>query len=396
MKILQLDVKGFRSLKDISWKPGDLNILIGPNGSGKSNLLRMLEMISASAKGELANYVRNSGGMNSITWDGSSENITFKIKTTPHEGEQGLYRDPLCYELDYANISKTGTYYIRSESLADYSRVEDRGFPEPFKLLERKRHSVLIFDEKHKQLKVPEESITEEETALSVLRGPFIENHHIPQYAKNLSAFNVYHDIDVSQYAEIRHSTGIRFDKIVESDGKNLITIMHTLYTSDKGFKENIDAAMNAAFDNEYEGLLFHPAADDKIQLRIQWRSLQRAQPTADLSDGTLRFLILLSILCSPEAPPVIAIDEPEIGLHPSMMRIIAEFAVDAARRSQIIFTTHSPQFLDAFNDASPVITVLKNINGGTVLKNMEGEEFDRWLKEYSLGELVEEFEDSI
>ena len=106
---------------------------------------------------------------------------------------------------------------------------------------------------------------------------------------------------------------------------------------------------MKAAFGNDFEELAFTPAADQKIQLQVGWRTLKRPQSAADLSDGTLRFLFLLTVLASPTPAPVIAIDEPEVGLHPGMLPIVAEHAVDAALRSQVILTTHSPQFLDAF-----------------------------------------------
>ncbi len=90
------------------------------------------------------------------------------------------------------------------------------------------------------------------------------------------------------------------------------------------------------------------------------FRSLRRGQSAADLSDGTLRFLLLLTVLASPSPAPLIAIDEPETGLHPSMLPIVAEYATDAATRTQVILTTHSPQFLDAFGDTLPATTVAK------------------------------------
>ena len=115
---------------------------------------------------------------------------------------------------------------------------------------------------------------------------------------------------------------------------------------------------------------------------------MKREQSAADLSDGTLRFLFLLTVLASPDPPPVIAIDEPETGLHPAMLPIIAEYAVDAALRAQVIITTHSPQMLDAFTDKNPTTTVTKWQDGETVLQNLSGDDLAYWLKEYTLGTL--------
>ena len=145
---------------------------------------------------------------------------------------------------------------------------------------------------------------------------------------------------------------------------------------------------MRAAFGDDFEELVFPPAADERIQLRVRWKTLKREQSASELSDGTLRFLMLLTILSSPAAAPVIAIDEPETGLHPAMLPIIAEYAVDAAERSQIIFTTHSPDFLDAFGDFTPVTSVVVWENGETVIRRLEEERLQYWLREYSLGKL--------
>ena len=133
---------------------------------------------------------------------------------------------------------------------------------------------------------------------------------------------------------------------------------------------------------------MFPPAADQRIQLRVRWKTLSREQSAADLSDGTLRFLFLLTVLASPNPAPLIAIDEPETGLHPSMLPIIAEYAVDASERTQVILTTHSPQLLDAFEDVIPKTTVVKWVEGKTVLQNVGGEQLEHWLTEYSLGSL--------
>ncbi|HZF37903.1 MAG TPA: AAA family ATPase, partial [Blastocatellia bacterium] len=143
-----------------------------------------------------------------------------------------------------------------------------------------------------------------------------------------------------------------------------------------------------AAFGSDYEEIIFPPASDRRIQFRVRWKSLKREQSAADLSDGTLRFLLLLTALITPDPPMLIAIDEPETGLHPAMMSIIAEYAVGAAMRTQLVFTTHSSQFLDAFTKYKPTTTIAKWENGETSLHTIEGDELNYWLTEYSLGSL--------
>lgn len=145
---------------------------------------------------------------------------------------------------------------------------------------------------------------------------------------------------------------------------------------------------MRAAFGPDFEELAFPPAADQRIQLRVRWKTLRREQSAADLSDGTLRFLVLLTCLASPSPAPVIAIDEPETGLHPSMLPIIAEHAINASRNAQVILTTHSDQLLDAFRGTKPETTVVSWTDGATTLRTLDGDQLGYWLRNYTLGEL--------
>lgn len=398
MKVLNFDIKGFRSLRKISWSPADLNVIIGPNGTGKSNLLRMLELISISAQGGLGKYIQKAGGMEPLVWDGISDSIRFYIKSSKLLPFWFADKNWLTYGVELARLGKSGTYSIGEEQLLYFDRKKLKEKVEPFTILDRKKMTGRIFDENRKELIASEESLLEDETLLSLTAGPFTINRHIPIFRKQLAEWRIYHDMDVSLAAPLRQPAIARSEKRVDADGQNLIPVLHTLYTEDRDFKNEIDSAMRAAFGNDYEELVFPPAADQRIQLRIRWRSLKREQSAADLSDGTLRFLILLTIMATPSPPPLIAIDEPETGLHPSMLPIVAEYAVDAAERTQVILTTHSPQFLDAFGDTKPTTTVAKWVDGETVLKTVDGKELGYWLKEYSLGALYRtgELEDMV
>ena len=179
-----------------------------------------------------------------------------------------------------------------------------------------------------------------------------------------------------------------RREAYLNADGQNLVSVLHTLYSIDRDFKNEINTAMRTAFSDDFDEIVFPPAADQRIQLRLRWRSLEREQSAADLSDGTLRFLFLLAALANPSPPPLIAIDEPETGLHPSMLPIVAEYARDAANRTQVILTTHSPELLDAFGNEPPTTTVVEWKDGQTVLKVLSGDRLDYWLKKYTMGEL--------
>jgi predicted ATPase len=385
MRLTDLEINGFRSLKNVSWTPGNLNIVIGPNGSGKSNLLRFLELIALSAQGKLGKYIQTLGGMEPIVWDGRVPGISFTIKTHP----LGQNNGPEQYELELLRLGTTSSYRIGHELLANYAKMRSQEKTQPFKFLERNERSAVVFDDAEHGLVAPPETVPEEETLLSIATGPFVNNRNVPLFQKQLASIAVYHDLHVNRDAVIRQPAVAREERRVDPDGQNLITVLHTLYTGDRDFKKNIDSAMRAAFGNDFEELVFPPAAaDQRIQLRVRWKTLKREQSAADLSDGTLRFLFLLAVLASPSPAPVIAIDEPETGLHPSMLPIVSEYAVDASLRTQVILTTHSPQLLDAFTETEPTTTVAKWSEGATTLEILDSERLAYWLKEYSLGAL--------
>ena len=370
-----------RSLKKITWNPGDLNVIIGPNGTGKSNLLRLLDMVSVAVNGRLSKYFQSSGGMEPLLWDGQSNSIFFSSLLSPIDGIVPRHNQTYAFEL--ARLGHGSTYRIEYEQLANDDLVDRRIKKEPFKHLERRSSFARIFDEEERELVAPAEAVLEDELLLSQVSGPFTTNKWIPAIRKYLAEWSIYHDIHVNRDAAIRQSIVARSEKRVAPDGQNLISVLHTLYTGDRYFKQSVNSAMRAAFGNDFEELIFPPAADQKIQLRVRWKTLRNEQSAADLSDGTLRFL-----LATPSPAPLIAIDEPETGLHPSMLPIVAEYAVDAAQRSQVILTTHSDQLLDAFGDTRPTTTVAKWSDGETTLTTLDNDELAYWLKEYSLGAL--------
>ena len=381
MKILRLNIEGFRSLRNVTWRPGNLNVIIGPNGTGKSNLLRFLELISLSAQGKLGKNIQSSGGMEPIVWDGVASSIRFSLETS---GEDGVKQ----YELELARLGKGSSYRVENERLTQSQRLQDALESPAVKLLERTGKQAVIFGETEQIFSTPDEFLSEEESLLSVASGPFTNNHLIPPFQRWLSSIAVYHDLHTNKDASIRQPAIARMEKRVDPDGQNLISVLHTLYTGDRDFKKDINSAMQAAFGDDFEELVFPPASDQRIQMRIRWKSLKREQSAAELSDGTLHFLFLMTVLASPSPAPVIAIDEPETGLHPSMLPIIAEYAIDASTRSQVILTTHSPNFLNAFAGTIPTTTVAKWENGETQLRTIQGDELNYWLQEYSLGSL--------
>ena len=389
MKILELQIQGYRSLKDVLWKPDSLNVVIGPNGSGKSNLLRVLQLLNAAAGKRLAKRVQEEGGMEPIVWDGKARHITMRLKTSGVDPTSRSDRENLTYNLQLDRLGKSSAYRVGMELLGNYYQVDKGERQSPFKFLERDSAHAVIFDMAERELRAPPESVPETEALLAVAPGPLSANRVIDSFQEHLAAWGIYHGFHAGSDSPARQGTVSRYDLTLEPAGDNLVSVLHTLYTGSREFKRDLNEAMQAAFGPDFEELAFPPEADQRVQLRMRWKSLSREQSGADLSDGTLRFLFILAILANPKPPSLIAIDEPETGLHPAMQRIVAEFAVDAATRSQVVLTTHSPEFLDAFDKTIPRTTVAEWHEGETRLRNLAGDALEAWLQEYSLGDVL-------
>lgn len=383
MGIQELSIKGFRSLRDVTWRPGKLNVVIGPNGSGKSNLLQAIELLREASVGGLPDAILRLGGIAPLLWDAQVQELAWEVRVDPMSGALEQEHKPLTYELRLRQLGTSSSYRVEKERLS--STGNGIGAPAaPETLLEHGPGRALIFDLKGTPWESSDGMPVGEKTALA-LAGMF---PRVSGFQSLLAGWSLYHDIDVGRSSPVRQAAVARMESRVAADGQNLIPVLHTLYTGSREFKRVVDDAMRVAFSPNYEELVFPPAADQRVQLRVRWRTLRTEQSAADLSDGTLRFLLLLAIFANPDPPALISYDEPETGLHPSMLPIVAEHAADAAGRTQLILTTHSAQLLDAFTTTAPTTTVTKWEDGETRLSVIDGDELARWLRDYSLGAL--------
>jgi predicted ATPase len=124
------------------------------------------------------------------------------------------------------------------------------------------------------------------------------------------------------------------------------------------------------------------------VQIFVHEKGLNQPIPATRLSDGTLRYLCLLTLLCHPTPPPLLCIEEPELGLHPDILTTVAELLVEASRRTQLIVTTHSDALVSALTDTPESVSVFEHDETGTHLCRLEAAQLKQWLEKYSLGEL--------
>ncbi|MGA8350507.1 MAG: AAA family ATPase [Isosphaeraceae bacterium] len=389
MNILSLEARDFRSLQNIRWEPGNLNVLIGPNGSGKTNLVLFLKLIAQSAQGKLSDSILRLGGISPLLWDRKSKGFGFLLRTTTSEESKKLARGGLIYDVQVDPKGKGGFYSVKEERLyGEEAKSQTNADRSAFVFLERRGPMAKVYADKKSWAEPNPEGLSEEERLLWACGGPFPRNSHVASFQSYLSSWSIYDSLSFHPDAQIRAPVVSRHATQLEPSGSNLINVLHTLYTGNRQFKKDLNAAMKAAFGDEFEELVFPPAADQRVQLRVRWKSLETEISATDLSAGTLQFLFLITVLMIPSPPPLVVIEEPEQYLHPSMLPIVAEHAVDAALRTQVVFTTHSPQFLDAFGDTHPTTTVLECREGRTHLETISGDRLEYWLQAYSLGKL--------
>ena len=382
MGIERIEIEGFRSLKHVVWEPSNLNVLIGPNGSGKSNVLEGIEFLSHIIQGRLEEAVERFGGLAILAWNHSAREIRWRaqINTDPSRSTPRHVE----YELALNLRDDLGNFSVGAERLAVPG--------EPIPLVER--------DGEIAKIKEPDSPEVKEYDIgpLSFLLPVPMESHlrgrkdDGRKFARDfLIGAKCYQNMPVAYGAELRRSAKARREDWVQPDGQNLVSVIHTHYPRNDHFTAAINDAMRAAFGNDFDKLITPPAEDTRVQLRLKRKSLNDSLSAAELSDGILRFLLLITILSQPNPPPLIAIDEPETGLHPRMQHIIAEYAIEASQKTQVILTTHSPEFLDAFSasDVVPKVTVAFWEDGQTMLKTPREDVLQHWLKEYTLGRLM-------
>jgi predicted ATPase len=395
MAIQQLDVRGFKSLQHVTWQPSALNIVVGPNGSGKSNLIRLLELISHTANRGLRNWIEKSDGMVPLLWDHRPGTFGWKVRIDPIDAPRDRVRDALTFEMELAQApGAESAYEIRKDTLGSWFKFDQGLERSPYWIYQRDAHRAVLYDQKQGKL-VPLVDYYQDPDELdagpdeSLLSQISDNRNRIPALARRvIGAWAIHHDIHVDRDSAIRHPATAQHTTRLSPDGSNLAPFLHTNYSSNRSFREQIDDGMRAGFGDQYDKLNFPPSAASQIELAVSWKSSSTAHVARDLSDGTLRFLVILSILANPDPPPLIVIDEPEVGLHPSMLSVVSEYAIAASERTQVVITSHSPEFLDSFSDYSPCVTLCHWEDGGSQLLTLDQAMLEKWLSSYRLGRM--------
>ena len=332
-----IKVKGFKSIREMDLDLNPLNVLIGANGSGKSNFLSVFEMLGLTSEGRLDMFVGRSGGADRVLHFGAAHTDKIEILLSLENTEE--YRVEL-YPLSGDVLSTNQT--SSSPLLQNLGQVKK------------------INDSKN--------------------------------MLKHINQFVVYHFNNTSRTAKIKQKCNINDCHFFNADGSNLAAYLYLLKKKSPKHYRNIVETIQlvAPFFHDFD---LKPTPENADFILLEWQHKEyRGYYNADqLSDGTLRFICLTTLLLQPNLPPLILIDEPELGLHPHAISILAGLLRKAAVHTQVIVATQSVTFVNQFKTEDIIVVDRKNEE--SIFSRPDEEEVVRWLEdfeEYGMGDLWE------
>lgn len=391
MTIHRLKVSGLLSFGpqgiDLPMEP--LNVLIGPNGAGKSNLLEVLALLRAAPR-ELAIPIKRGGGIWEWLWKGDESPHKATIEATVDAPKKD---SPLRHVLEFTDHG--GHFEVIDERIEcaepEFSYRLHQGshtFGIHTELKEERTSSRPILSD---AVTIKEESLglatyrtreKPEESVLSQVRDAqtYPALHCLQEQYERI---RLYRNWSFGPAAELRRdqSTHDRSDFLNEG-GANLALVLSHFRGE---HKRKLVAALQELFDGIVD--VNCPVTGGTVSLFLEERG-GREIPASRLSDGTLRYLCLLAVLLHPAPPSLVAIEEPELGLHPDLLPTLSDLLVQASERSQLIVTTHSDVLVDALTDKPESIVVCEKYAGQTSMGRLDKDELAKWLAEYSLGNL--------
>jgi len=355
-----ITVKGFKSIasiEDLSLAP--INVIIGPNGAGKSNFIGVFSFLNAIREGRLKDYVGKAGGADRILHFGSkvTEGVHLHISFEQGVNQYRLSLSPT--EDDQLYPSEEAVYFW------DKSRYPDRPKEET---MPRNGNEAGISDPKC------------ERVANWVRR--------------RLGRWRLYHFHDTSSTSPMRKTCDVEDNRYLRPDGSNLASFLYLLRGKHETSYRMIRRSVQRVIPF-FEDFSLEPSQLNTDKIRLEWRHQESDHyfDAAGLSDGSLRFMALTTLLLQPDEyrPSVILVDEPELGLHPYAITMLASLVKTAAEKTQVIFATQSPLLLDQFEPED--VLVGERVNDGTQFTRLEPGKLESWLEEYSLGQLWEKNE---
>jgi len=355
-----LAVSGYRSLRDIVLPLEELTVVTGPNGSGKSNLYRALRLLAAAARGDLVGAVAREGGLPSLLWAGPEDGGDHgTVRRNPIAVQLGFASDELGYLVDLGIPQASQDSVFARDPEIKREQVFAGAFAKPATLLiDRLRGQTRVRDGAWVSLDqklAPFESIITDladgDTAPELLGLRRIMN-----------GWRFYDHFRVDADAPARRPQVGTRSPLLAHDGSNLAAVWATVH--DMGFGHQLDRAVDDAFPGSRVQV---QASEGVLRLTVWQPGLFRPLDAAELSDGTLRYLLLCAALLPARPAPLTVLNEPESSLHPSLLEPLAGLVQAASAQTQVILVSHASGLVDAIPDANRVS--LERYSNGTAIE---------------------------
>ena len=349
MKLDRITLKGFKSIREMELDLTPLNVLIGPNGAGKSNFIGVFKLLNQMVEGNFQNTIARSGGAGTFLHFGAK--LTERIEVELRVGNNAYY----CAWAPTAD----GSLFFEKEQGFFWGNSVDR-HPSPL-------------GTGHK-----ESNLTPNASQIN-------------KYVFNaLKSWKVYHFHDTSDTAKVKSIGDINDNIYLRSDASNLAAFLYGLkYGSFKSYYEAIRDQVRqvAPF---FDDFILRPDPANENKIRLEWRERGSDYPfmAYHLSDGTLRFICLATLLLQPRPPDTILIDEPELGLHPYAITVLTSLFRGLSSKIQLIISTQSVPLVNQLQPED--ILVVDRIDGQSKFHRLKPEEMSDWLDDYGLGDLWE------
>jgi len=371
-----LKLQGFLSFGpdgvDLALEP--LNVLIGANGSGKSNTLEAFSLLQAAPR-DLPRPVREGGGVSEWLWKGSVESdraaeAAIEVVTTSgrHPGRpRGV---PLRYRLAFGEEGQR--FRVTDERLENATAEPGHDKPYFYFGYEKGRPMLNVSGEAHRELRRDE--IDPEQSILSQRKDPD-QYPELTWLGEILGRITIYRDWCIGRHAAPRRpqKADLPNDYLLE-DASNLGLVLNRLRRGPAWDR------LISELRNLYPGIDDVDVSIEGGTVQVVLREGRRVIPATRLSDGTVRYLCLLAVLCHPQPPPFVGIEEPELGLHPDVLPGLADLLVDASSRTQLLVTTQSDILVDALTSTPESVVVCEMTDGATKLRRLNQEDLRPWL----------------
>jgi predicted ATPase len=353
----RLTIRGFKSIEELeAFELGGINILIGANGAGKSNFVEFFRFLHAIAEERLQSYINEQGGGDGFFYLGPK--VTRVIETRLEFGDAD---ESMSYDLDLKPVAHGGLH-VASESIR-YQQVGER-----IRLGSGASESGL----KRYRPDDPD--------------GP--EAQIVSRIARVLSGWTVYHFHDSTPLAPVRRDQPARDRGRLREDASNIAAFLNEMKKNHRTHYDMVRDTIRliAPFFDDFLLQTEERAYEERIRLEWTQKGTDFPFQPIHLSDGTLRFICLATALQQPVLPTLLVIDEPELGLHPFALALVADLIRAASERTQVVISTQSPTLLDYF--APEDVIVVNRREGQSTFERLDPDALRTWLDEYTVGEL--------